>query len=74
MRKELAELSALGISGAQALFWCHHCADAAPIGILGRAVHLPALLWPDILFLISSSSVAMVRLMAVLRNAIKSGI
>lgn len=45
--QELAELSAFGISGAQILFRCHHCADAAPICILSWAVHLPPLLWPD---------------------------
>lgn len=42
--QQLAQLSALGISGAQALFWCHHCADTAAISILGWAVHLPAFL------------------------------
>lgn len=45
--QELAELSAFGISGAQVLLGCHHGADAAPICILSRAVHLPPLLWPD---------------------------
>lgn len=45
--QELAELSAFGISGAQILFGCHHRADAAPVCILSRAVHLPPLLWPD---------------------------
>lgn len=45
--QELAELSAFGISGAQVLLGCHHGADAAPICILSRAVHLPPLLWSD---------------------------
>lgn len=45
--QELAELSAFGVSGAQILFGCHHCADAASVCILSWAVHLPPLLWPD---------------------------
>lgn len=45
--QELAELAAFGISGAEILFWCHHCADAASICVLSWAVHLPSLLWPD---------------------------
>lgn len=45
--QELAELPAFGISGAEILFRSHHCADATPICILSRAVHLPPFLWPD---------------------------
>lgn len=45
--QELAELSSFGVSGAQILFGCHHCADTTPICILSRAVHLPPFLWPD---------------------------
>lgn len=45
--QELAELAALGISGAQVLLRSHHGADAASVCILSGAVHLPPLFGPD---------------------------
>lgn len=45
--QELAKLAAFGVPGAEVLFGRHHRADAASIGILSWAVHLPPLLGPD---------------------------
>lgn len=45
--QELAKLAAFGVPGAEVLFGRHHRADAASVGILSWAVHLPPLLGPD---------------------------